>query len=217
MKSVVCIEGEGKVKDGGLRDLTDYPGVEEVNTLVALIQALIPLRLQAAGEALGAEVTRLAGLGPQLERGNPRLRPLEPGAGLDRPPGSEDPHPLPTRAGSPPQRGGPAADVPAAPATAAGRCWSVPETSPRIELLELRGLCRPGPGGLRPERLHSLAGSSGGRVEAQALQERRLECYDFVVLVLDAKSCAAEQLDCPGDYPNGREGAPRVRSERHGE
>jgi hypothetical protein len=44
-----------------LRGLADYPEVERVHTTVALIQALIPLGLQAAREALAAEVTRLVG------------------------------------------------------------------------------------------------------------------------------------------------------------
>ena len=61
MKRVVRIQGKGKIKDIGLRGLAEHPEVEEVNTTVALIQALIPLGLQAASEALVAEVTRLAG------------------------------------------------------------------------------------------------------------------------------------------------------------
>ncbi len=61
MKRVFRIQGKGKVKDIGPRGLAAHPEVEEVNTTVALIQALIPLGLQAASEALVAEVTRLAG------------------------------------------------------------------------------------------------------------------------------------------------------------
>ncbi len=61
MKRVFRIQGKGKVKDVGLRALAGHPELEEVNPTVALIQALIPLGLRAAGEALTAEVTRLAG------------------------------------------------------------------------------------------------------------------------------------------------------------
>ncbi len=61
MKRVFRIQAEGKVKDVGLRGLAAHPELEDVNPTVALIQALIPLGLQAAGEALRAEVTRLAG------------------------------------------------------------------------------------------------------------------------------------------------------------
>jgi hypothetical protein len=49
------------VKDVGLRGLANHSKGEQVDTTVALIQALIPLGLQAAGEALKAEVTHLAG------------------------------------------------------------------------------------------------------------------------------------------------------------
>jgi transposase-like protein len=61
MKSVVRIHGQGKVKDVGLRGLATVPGAESVDATVALIQALIPLGLNAVAEALEAEVTTLAG------------------------------------------------------------------------------------------------------------------------------------------------------------
>ena len=61
MKSVVRIQGQGKVKDVGLRGLATLPVPESVDTTVALIQALIPLGLTAVAEALKAEVTALAG------------------------------------------------------------------------------------------------------------------------------------------------------------
>ena len=61
MKRVFRIQDKGKVKDIGLRGLADHPEVADVSTTVALIQALIPLGLRAAGEALVAEVTQLAG------------------------------------------------------------------------------------------------------------------------------------------------------------
>jgi transposase-like protein len=61
MKRVFRIRGEGKVKDIGLRGLGAYPQVEHPDAKVALIQALIPLGLQAVGDLLAEEVTRLAG------------------------------------------------------------------------------------------------------------------------------------------------------------
>ena len=61
MKSVVRIQGQGKVKDVGLRGLPTLPVPESVDTTVALIQALIPLGLTAVAEALTAEVVALAG------------------------------------------------------------------------------------------------------------------------------------------------------------
>ena len=61
MKSVVPIQGQGKVKDVGLRGLATVPAAESVDSKVALIQALIPLGLNAVAEALEEEVTALAG------------------------------------------------------------------------------------------------------------------------------------------------------------
>jgi transposase-like protein len=61
MKRVFRIQGEGKVKDIGLRGLGGYPQVEGLDAKVALIQALIPLGLQAVGDLLAEEVTQLAG------------------------------------------------------------------------------------------------------------------------------------------------------------
>jgi putative transposase len=66
MKRVFRIQGKGKMKDIGLRGLVTHPEIEDVNTTIALIQALIPLGLRAAGEALAAEVTRL--VGPRYSR-----------------------------------------------------------------------------------------------------------------------------------------------------
>jgi transposase-like protein len=61
MKRVFRIQGEGKVKDIGLRGLGDYRNVDGLDAKVALIQALIPLGLQAVGDLLAEEVTQLAG------------------------------------------------------------------------------------------------------------------------------------------------------------
>ena len=61
MKSVVQIQRQGKVKDVRASAGASGLPLEESETTVALIQALIPLGLQAVGEALDAEVTALAG------------------------------------------------------------------------------------------------------------------------------------------------------------
>lgn len=71
MKRVFRIQGKGKVKDVGLRGLAECPELERVNTTVALIQALVPLGLRAAGEALAAEVTQLAGPKHSRTEGSP--------------------------------------------------------------------------------------------------------------------------------------------------
>jgi hypothetical protein len=61
MKKVFRIQRQGKVKDVDLRGLASVPAVEDVDSKVAFIQALIPLGLEAVAEALKAEVTALAG------------------------------------------------------------------------------------------------------------------------------------------------------------
>lgn len=66
MKRVVRLQGKGKLKDVGRRGLAMHPEIEDVNTTVTLIQALIPLGLRAVGEALAAEVTQL--VGPRYSR-----------------------------------------------------------------------------------------------------------------------------------------------------
>jgi transposase-like protein len=73
MKRVFRIQGEGKVKDIGLRGLGEYRDVDGLDAKVALIQALIPLGLQAVGDLLAEEVTQLAG--PRYARtgGQPSL------------------------------------------------------------------------------------------------------------------------------------------------
>jgi putative transposase len=61
MKRVFRVTTPGKVKDIGLRGLGDTPDVEHLDTKVALIQALIPIGLQAVQDLLEAEVRELAG------------------------------------------------------------------------------------------------------------------------------------------------------------
>ena len=59
MKSVVQIQRQGKVKDVRASAAATGLPVEEVETKVGLIQALILLGLQAVGEALDVEVDRV--------------------------------------------------------------------------------------------------------------------------------------------------------------
>jgi len=61
MKSVGQIQRQGKGKDVRASAATSGLPAEEIETKVALIQALIPLGLHAVGEALEAEVIALAG------------------------------------------------------------------------------------------------------------------------------------------------------------
>ena len=61
MKSVVRITRQGKVKEVEPQLLAAYPDLNTLDARVALIQALIPLGLEAVTEELRAEVTRLTG------------------------------------------------------------------------------------------------------------------------------------------------------------
>ena len=52
MKSVVRTQRQGTMKDVGLWALATRPAAHDVDSTVALIQARIPLGLQAVAEAL---------------------------------------------------------------------------------------------------------------------------------------------------------------------
>jgi transposase-like protein len=61
MSNVIRITKEGKVRPVRRRALDAIPAVADQASLIALIQAVIPLGLQAVGDVLEAEVTKLAG------------------------------------------------------------------------------------------------------------------------------------------------------------
>lgn len=61
MKRVCRIEAKGKVQGVGRRALREVPGAEDLESKVAMIQALIPVGLQAVADALDDEVRALAG------------------------------------------------------------------------------------------------------------------------------------------------------------
>ena len=61
MRNVIRLTKEGKVRPIRRRAVDAIPAVDERASLIALIQTLIPLGLQAVGDVLEAEVTDLAG------------------------------------------------------------------------------------------------------------------------------------------------------------
>jgi transposase-like protein len=71
MPSVVQIDAKGKVQDVQPHDGRIPAGLGDGDATVALLQALIPLGLAAVQEALAAEVTRLAGPKWQRTGGQP--------------------------------------------------------------------------------------------------------------------------------------------------
>ena len=82
MKRIFRIREQGKVKEVGRRALATVPGTDHLESNVALIQALIPLGLQAVAEVLKEEIIALAGerdrrVGgqPGVVRGTTRVAP----------------------------------------------------------------------------------------------------------------------------------------------
>ena len=61
MRNVIRITTEGKIRPVRRRALESIPAADDQASLIALIQAVIPWGLQAVGDVLEAEVTRLAG------------------------------------------------------------------------------------------------------------------------------------------------------------
>lgn len=195
MQSVVHIDEKGKVHDVHPSESGIPPGLEDADAKVALIQALIPLGLAAVHEALAAEVTRLAG--PKWSRtgGQPgvvrwtkeprsvylldqkvpithqRVRDLRANAEV----------PVPTYAALQTPR---AADAGLFRKVLLGlSCRNYAACAEAV-----------------PEAFGVSASSVSRRFirasarQLQALQERRLEGYDVVALVLDGKTCAADEV-----------------------
>jgi putative transposase len=195
MKRVFRIQGEGKVKDVGLRGLATHPAIEDVNTTVTLIQALIPLGLRAAGEALVAEVTRLVGPKHQRTGGIPgyvrwghqrgsiyladQKLPITYQRVRDRPRNQEVP-------------------------VATYQQLQIPRAADAglFRKLLLGLSCRnyevcaeavPEAFGLSPSSVSRRFIRASAK-QLQALQERRLEGHDFVALVLDGKTFAEDSM-----------------------
>lgn len=193
MPSVVHIDGKGKVQD--VQPSGIPPGLEDADAKVALIQALIPLGLAAVHEALAGEVTRLAG--PKWSRtgGQPgvvrwtkeprsvylwdqkvpvthqRVRDLRQNTEV----------PVPTYEALQTPR---AADAGLFRKVLLGlSCRNYAACAEAV-----------------PEAFGLSASSVSRRFirasakQLQVLQERRLEGYDVVALVLDGKTCAADEI-----------------------
>ncbi len=71
MNRGVRITPQGKGKDGRPETVVAHPELERVDAKVALIQALIPVALDAVGELLTTEVTRLVGRKHSRTEGTP--------------------------------------------------------------------------------------------------------------------------------------------------
>jgi len=73
MPSVVRITAQGKVKDLGSWEVAEHADLTDLDTMIPLIQALIPLGLQAFAEVMQAEVAQLAGVKYSRTGGEPGL------------------------------------------------------------------------------------------------------------------------------------------------
>jgi transposase-like protein len=195
MPSVVHIDGKGKVQDVQPDERRVPPGLGDVDPRVALIQALIPVGLAAVQEALAAEVTRLAGprysrtggvagyvrwtkeprsvylLDQKVPIAHQRVRDLRQNAEV----------PVPTYEALQTPR---AADAGLFRKVLLGlSCRNYQACAEAV-----------------PEAFGLSASSVSRRFirtsakQLQALQERRLEGYDFVALLLDGKTCAADEV-----------------------
>jgi len=61
MPSVIRITAQGKMKAAKSQEVESHPELTDLDTMIPLIQALIPLGLQAFAEVMQAEVAQLAG------------------------------------------------------------------------------------------------------------------------------------------------------------
>ena len=93
MRRVLRIQRQGKVNEVN-PGLATMSAARDVDRTVALIQALIPLGLQAVSEALDAEVTALAGVRYRRTGGQPGSVRLVHATGLGLSAGSETAHHL---------------------------------------------------------------------------------------------------------------------------
>ena len=154
MKSVGQIQRQGKGKDvrKDVKASAAASGLptEEIDSTVALIQALIPLGLQAVGDALDAEVTALAGTRYCRTGGRPGV------VRWGQQPGSvylaDQKLPVPV----PRVRDRVADHVRTAASPTGSGCRLVPEGAGGPELSAVRSLCGGGAGCLGAECLQRL-------------------------------------------------------------
>jgi putative transposase len=195
MPSVVRITAQGKVKEPRGTEAANESSLTDLDTMVPLIQALIPLGLQAFAEVMQAEVAAL--VGPKYSRtgGQPGL------VRWGRQPGSiflAD-HKVPVAV----QRIRDQAQRQEIPLQSYHRLQTPRAADVGLFRKVLLGLsCRDYRASAEavPEAFGLSASSVSRRFirasakQLQALQERRLDGYDFVALLLDGKTFAADAM-----------------------
>lgn len=195
MKSVVRITREGKVKDLSMQDPVAQPGLAELDARIEAIQALIPLGLAAVGETLQAEVARLAG--PKHSRTGGVAGYVRWGCQ----PGSiyladqKLPIPVPRVRDLPRRQEVPLQSYQALQVPRALDAGLFRKILLGLSCRDYQGCAEAVPAafGLSPSSV-SRRFIRASAQQLQALQERRLEDYDVVALVLDGKTFAADSM-----------------------
>ncbi len=195
MPSVVRITAQGKVKDLGRQEAGKHADLTDLDAMIPVIQALIPLGLRAFVEVMEAEVTALAGERYSRTGGQPGL------VRWGRQQGSiflaDQKVPVPVQRVRDQRRG---QEIP----VHSYERLQVPRAAD-VGLFRkvLAGLsCRDYRASAEavPEAFGLSASSVSRRFirasakQLQALQERRLDAYDVVALLLDGKTFAADEM-----------------------
>jgi putative transposase len=195
MPSVIRITAQGKVKAAKSQEVESHPELTDLATMIPLIQALIPLGLQAFAEVMQAEVAQLAGrkysrAGGQAEvvrwgrqRGSIFLADQKVPVAVQRVRDRQRRQEIPLQSYQQLQTPR-AADVGLFRKLLAGLSCRDYEASAEAV----------------PEAFGLSASSVSRRFirasakQLQALQERRLDDYDLVALLLDGKTFAADSM-----------------------
>jgi putative transposase len=195
MPSVIRISAQGKVKAAKSQEVESRPELTDLDTMIPLIQALIPLGLQAFAEVMQAEVAQFAGARYSRTGGQPGC------VRWGRQPGSiflaDQKVPVTVQRVRDRQR---QQEVPL-------QSYQHLQTPRAADV----GLFRKVLAGLScrdyrasaeavPEAFGLSASSVSRRFirasakQLQALQERRLDAYDLVAVVLDGKTFATDSM-----------------------
>ncbi|HEX7630454.1 MAG TPA: transposase [Candidatus Methylomirabilis sp.] len=195
MPSVIRITAQGKVKAATHQEVASHPDLTDLDTMIPLIQALIPLGLQAFAEVMQAEVAHLAGARYSRTGGQPNC------VRWGRQPGSiflAD-QKLPVTV----QRVRDQARRQELPLQSYQQLQTPRHADGGLFRKVLAGLsCRDYAASAEavPEAFGLSASSVSRRFirasakQLQAFQERRLDDYDLVALLLDGKTFAADAM-----------------------
>jgi transposase-like protein len=195
MPSVIRITTQGKVKAATHQEVASHPDLTDLDTMIPLIHALIPLGLQAFAEVMQAEVAQLAGARYSRTGGQPNC------VRWGRQPGSiflaDQKLPVPV------QRVRDRVRRQELPLQSYQQLQTPRHADAGLFRKVLAGLsCRDD--AASAEAVPAAFGLSASSVsrrfirasakQLQAFQERRLDDYDLVALLLDGKTFAADRM-----------------------